>query len=683
VSDFSIVGLRRNKASPGEGGDTVGDFIDHAWRLTGVESADSSKIDQDLYVGPETEWQPHNLLQLKKSHPQMFVPGYFLPKINDHLNRFGITKYRKDAVVCEEVLLTASAAIFRGGSDENPWDMPTVNRFFPDCVEFLKQQFGMHFKWAVYHLDEVTPHVSAAVIPIILKEVTTTGRAKHRITTEQYRLSADSKFDKEACGQVQTDFADFLIGRNYPVQRGVKRSKTPHLQRRIQVGFLSQPTPQIPSLSLPMPSQDLESMTEAKEVYFARVQTEVNRFCRKVAAVVKPLHAKALEYDQERYLKECYHRAAKRNELALETAEAELNRWRQPVGARELLSRLLGRKVVGDVVGLPTRNRLKFSDDDPTTFNVIDCGGHPDLTGAGSLGLIKAATGWSDEMAIKWLEVEFGPTAVATALRQHWDLRQSSTEEPPNFFQESCLPAEDTWPMVRERLTGTFKFSPRVLEPLHRNRILLSDRNCNLLVCAPATMPEQVLYANCLQLPAKFVAQSPQDQPLLTLGPETAPLLLVEDPVEALALFSFLEGLPPLRIVAIGLGATTPQIERVVRPCPDVPFVQAPACIEIEPAPRSVEGLSSPDPVTHSWLKAWIESSRDAELAEKWRRHLIGILALTFPEPGAGITAFVVMVRVKMLSHALWTCRQGIPACRMSARRTRSLVVQGRMVAVI
>ncbi len=631
MSNFSIVGFRRYKASPGKGGQTAADFIDHAWRLTEVESADPTKIDKDLYVGPETAWQPHNLLQLKQTHPQMFIPGYFLPKINNHLNRFGIRRYRKDAVVCEEVLLTLSSAVFRGGSDDNPWDIPMVNRFFPDCIGFLKQQFGSHFKWAVYHLDEITPHVSAAVIPIILKEVTTTGRAKHRITTRQYRLSADSKFNPAACGQGQTDFADFLIGRNYPIQRGIKHGKTPHLQRRIQVGFLNQPTPPVPILSLPAPGRDPAHLNEDKEVYFARVQTELNRYRRKVAAVLEPCHAKALEYDQERFLKECYHSAAKRNEVALETAEAELNRWRQPVPAREILGRLLGRTVVGDEVGLPTGRRLQFSDEEPA-FSVVDRAGQLALSGSGALGLVKTVTGWSPEQATQWIEREFGSVAVASVLRQDWDLRPSPAAPAANFFEESCLPTEDTWPIVRERLITGFHFSPQIIEPLHEKGILSSDRAYNLVVCAPAAMSEQVLYARSLEQPAQFVAQSRLGQPLLALGPETAPLLLVEDPVEALALYSFLDNLPSVRVIAIGLGATTPQVEKVVRSCPDVPFVKAPACTEIEPAPRSVEVLPSPDPIKRSWLQAWIEASRDAELAEKWRRHLIGILALTFPE---------------------------------------------------
>lgn len=77
-------------------------------------------------------------------------------------------KTRKDAVVLLDGLFTASPAFFDNKSTDE------IKKYFEDCLEFYVKEFCQGDKTrvlnAVIHLDEATPHMQVASIPIYTSE---------------------------------------------------------------------------------------------------------------------------------------------------------------------------------------------------------------------------------------------------------------------------------------------------------------------------------------------------------------------------------------------------------------------------------------------------------------------------------------------------------------------------------
>lgn len=81
--------------------------------------------------------------------------------LKNHLAKNGIEKFRKDAVVLAEVLLTATPEFFKTAKKMEIEDWERAN------VNFLKEKYGEDLLQAVIHYDETTPHLHAMICPIV------------------------------------------------------------------------------------------------------------------------------------------------------------------------------------------------------------------------------------------------------------------------------------------------------------------------------------------------------------------------------------------------------------------------------------------------------------------------------------------------------------------------------------
>lgn len=87
--------------------------------------------------------------------------GSYLDAFNNEMNKYytGKKAPRKDAVLCNEWIFSASNDFFQGISDSEE------KRFFESCVEFMKERYG-HVIYATVHKDESTPHMHMGMIPL-------------------------------------------------------------------------------------------------------------------------------------------------------------------------------------------------------------------------------------------------------------------------------------------------------------------------------------------------------------------------------------------------------------------------------------------------------------------------------------------------------------------------------------
>ena len=127
--------------------------------------------------------------------------------------KIGSQKYRQDAVLCDEMILSASPEYFRphNPSKAGEWDDQKMWYFANATAEWLRQRYGDKCVRAELHLDEATPHIHAYIVPL----------------DENGKLSHKQMFgSRQKLSQLQDSFAAAVS--HLGISRGVKGSKATH-----------------------------------------------------------------------------------------------------------------------------------------------------------------------------------------------------------------------------------------------------------------------------------------------------------------------------------------------------------------------------------------------------------------------------------------------------------------------
>jgi carbonic anhydrase len=151
----------------------------------------------------------------------------------------GITRLRRDAVRCAEVILTASPEWFARDATGVAADYST-SEWLQDNLHYLKQTFGeknvVAFK---LHQDEKTPHIHAVITPI----------------TPDGRLSGRDLLGPASLRQYQTSYAVAMA--EHGLRRGVEYSQAEHQPMRRFYGQQAQTARQVGELTGPAAYQPL------------------------------------------------------------------------------------------------------------------------------------------------------------------------------------------------------------------------------------------------------------------------------------------------------------------------------------------------------------------------------------------------------------------------------------------
>lgn len=107
------------------------------------------------------------------------------------LQEHGISRWRKDAVVMIDSLYTASPEFFEQSTDRSQ-----IIDYFRDCLDFHERHYG-HIINAVVHLDETTPHLAIASVPIVQRDGKYVLSAKELMgNRSDYRARQDAFFEE-------------------------------------------------------------------------------------------------------------------------------------------------------------------------------------------------------------------------------------------------------------------------------------------------------------------------------------------------------------------------------------------------------------------------------------------------------------------------------------------------------
>ena len=213
-------------------------------------------------------------------------------------------KRRKDAVLAVEYMM---------GASPEWWETATKaqkTEFFDCSVAWLQDKYGKdNVIAATIHKDELTPHLSAYVVPI----------------TEDGRLCAkDFLGGKSRLSQDQTTYAECV--QHLGLQRGIEGSKATHQRVKAHYQLVNGVQKQTPHITPDeLKPQKAAGQTRAQKLFGAKEDDTgiAQRLSQKMKDAVEPVTAKAQEHD----------RALQRvNEMtkAVQSLRSELKRAQEP-----------------------------------------------------------------------------------------------------------------------------------------------------------------------------------------------------------------------------------------------------------------------------------------------------------------------------------------------------------------
>ena len=115
-----------------------------------------------------------------------------------------------------------------------------LDEWCSDSIQWLQATFGKDNVVAAHlHMDEKTPHIHAAVVPIVTgerrkaKKEQTDGKRKYRKKTNSVRLCADDLFNRQTLIAYHDNYARVManyarVMAKYGLQRGVRGSEARH-----------------------------------------------------------------------------------------------------------------------------------------------------------------------------------------------------------------------------------------------------------------------------------------------------------------------------------------------------------------------------------------------------------------------------------------------------------------------
>lgn len=132
-------------------------------------------------------------------------------QIKEHINENRISSrgIRKDAVLCNEWVITSDKTFFES------LDQEQTKKFFESAKNYFAEKYGeANIAYASVHLDESTPHMHLGIVPM-----------------KDGKLSSKALFgNREKLREIQDELPKYLNKQRYHLQRGEVDSKKKHLK---------------------------------------------------------------------------------------------------------------------------------------------------------------------------------------------------------------------------------------------------------------------------------------------------------------------------------------------------------------------------------------------------------------------------------------------------------------------
>lgn len=362
-------------------------------------------------------------------------------EVFDRVGDNGGKKIRSDAVLCVEILMTASPEFFcpDNAGAAGQWDQQQLNEWKAANHEWLSNTFGDRLVQAELHLDEATPHIHAYLVPL----------------DERGRLNCKSIFgDRKKLSQFQDSYAQAM--QPLGLERGVKGSRATHTQVKEYYAAVTQPPD--------------ESITQT-EIHHQLADRR--RVLKENADLERTAKALAQENDRlQQQLREL--------ELAGQRQHQETSVWAERYRAAVEQLREIPLTQIAVELGLDPdpKDQRKWRSDDHT-LNITGSkfyDFHTSRGGGGAIDLVMHVEQCRFAEAMQWLKNRFGDgAALATATKQ---VQEIVAEKPCEPFVPPEAHAEH-WQQVRAYLTQTRKLPAALVDQIHQQGLLYADEYQN------------------------------------------------------------------------------------------------------------------------------------------------------------------------------------------------------------
>lgn len=369
--------------------------------------------------------------------------------------KIGNQKYRKDAVLCDEMLLSASPAYFRphDSSKAGEWSDQKMWDFAKATADWLKQKYGDKCVRAELHLDEATPHIHAYIVPL----------------DENGKLSHKQMFgSRQKLSQLQDSFAGAVS--HLGISRGVKGSKATHTKVKEYYSAVN---------SAPL-SLELDRLTPRKFETASQLHQRIKEDSTITSINHQLADRQRIVEQLRRHEEQAAMREKQKQELEerIKYLEQENFKWRQ-------LADQLRDKTLEDVayhLGLDSDARGRWKGQgcdikiDGTKFYDFENA----RGGGGAIDLVMQVEGCIFKEAIAWLYDRFGESGMLQAATHHArkEAQQIAKNEPvPQFTLPE--PDESKWSKVQRHLTVERCLPQKWIDGLHDKGLLYADSKQN------------------------------------------------------------------------------------------------------------------------------------------------------------------------------------------------------------
>ncbi|MEO1433706.1 MAG: MobV family relaxase, partial [Cyanobacteria bacterium J06633_8] len=342
-------------------------------------------------------------------------------------NKIGSQKYRSDAVLTVEMLLSASAqyfrpnAVYEGGS----YDKKRLDDFVNAVVKWLDDSWGDRIVKAELHLDEMTPHIHAYLVPL----------------DERGKLNCKALFGTRAkMHQLQDSFASSV--EHLGIVRGVKGSVATYAKVKKYYSAVNQDS-QLLDLQSSLPQPQAQESTETYKQRIIEVLSPqfeiINHQQRERSQILEQLAQWKLTASRSEKL---------RQQIETELQLFKTNKYRQDIPLSEVAYEL----------GLNQYKNL----------------GNP-------LSLVMEFNKCNLDDAVIWLRDRFGETGMLNTVSNH--ALSIAKKTPFSTFVPPEVSSKN-FNEVEYYLNQKHSIPGKLLKTLQQRGLLYADTNCNAVFIA-------------------------------------------------------------------------------------------------------------------------------------------------------------------------------------------------------
>jgi hypothetical protein len=347
-------------------------------------------------------------------------------------DKIGSQKIRSDAVLAVEMLLSASAEYFRPHApyQGGVYEKQRLDDFVYAVVEWLDKSWGNRIVQAELHLDEITPHIHAYLVPL----------------DEYGKLNCKALFGTRAkMHELQDSFAAAVA--HLGLLRGIKGSVASHQKIRKYYAAVNQDS-RILDLERCLPQPQA---LETSEVYRQRV-----------IEVLSP------------QLEIINYQISERDRILQQKAE-----WKETASRSELLRQQLERE-------LKILQASSSQQDLPLSLVAYELGLNQDKQFHGNaIDLVMGTNQCDFNDAVVWLRDRFGEAVMVQAVNNHAMTQASNiTKQHSPVIFAPPLNSRSHWQQVEHHLNQKYSIPPKLLQTLHQRGLIYADNSSNAVFLA-------------------------------------------------------------------------------------------------------------------------------------------------------------------------------------------------------